>query len=83
MAGRPTSPAKIVNPAAVMTLAMIQSERPLVFTRSRRRDKSGARGDTVVCAQAFTAQLFHMRKVQSSDACDELCAKCGWQEMEM
>ena len=27
MAGRPTSPAKIVNPAAVMTLAMIQSER--------------------------------------------------------
>ena len=27
MAGRPTSPAEIVNPAAVMTLAMIQSER--------------------------------------------------------
>ena len=27
MAGRPTSPTEIVNPAAVMTLAMIQSER--------------------------------------------------------
>jgi len=39
------------------------TERALAFTRSRRQDKSGARGDTVVCAQAFTAQLFHMRKL--------------------
>ena len=39
------------------------TERALAFTRSRRRDKSGARGDTVVCAQAFTTQLFHMRKL--------------------